>query len=539
MGFGMKEFSNLSCSRYCFDDCGKYSKTKSSITSCFLNYSVVILAAGNGSRLKSSTPKILQKVGGLAILDHVIKAAKGISQEIVSGKNDQEQDQGQESAIKLRPHKVVVVTKPDFAMNQLRYADGVEQVFQTSPKGTADAVQCGLKALQNPGIIRESNDTNVCNGDCRANDDCKADCSLESSENAWVFVLYADVPLAAPKTLAQLLKIANAQDKTGAVILAMNSENSKKLGNLEESEAGDGTIKAIIEAKDAADSVNSSKISSRKLLPLCNCGILFKKSLLDHFIDSVEPSPVTGETYITALIRVIHENGYKCCYYEADSRELSGANTFSELALLERNFQEITREKFMENGVKIIAPETVFFSHDTKIEQDVVINPYVIFGEGVSIKRGAIVGPFCVLEGSKIGAASIGPFARIRPESEILDDAKIGNFVEIKKSVISEGTKVNHLSYIGDSLVGSDTNIGAGTITCNYDGKNKHQTQIGREVFVGSNTALVAPVKIGDGATIGAGSVITENIPDQNLAVARGRQRNIEGWKNKQRNKKS
>lgn len=457
------------------------------------DYSVIILAAGNGSRFKTSTPKILQKVGGLALLDHVLKASRSIFQ---NKYDDNGEIEVRNSSQKPR---IVVVTKPDFSMAQLRYADSVFQAFQPDQKGTADAVRCGLEALKDQ----------------------------EQNSNHWVFVLYADIPLVSSETLQNLLKIGISCDKTGAVILAMNSEGNKNLGKLEESEAGDGTIKAIVEAKDA--DVNCSK----KLLPLCNCGILFKKSLLDRFINSIKPSAVTGEIYITEMIRILYENGYKCRYFEADSRELSGANTLSELAVLEKNFQEMMREKFWENGVKMIAPETVFFSYDTKIEPDVVINPYVIFEEGVSVKRGAVIGPFCVVEGAEIKAASVGPFARIRPQSEICDGAKIGNFVEIKKSVISEGTKVNHLSYIGDSLVGSGTNIGAGTITCNYDGKNKHQTQIGREVFVGSNTALVAPLKIGDGVTIGAGSVITEDIPDQNLAVARGRQKNIEGWKKK------
>lgn len=449
--------------------------------------SAIILAAGNGSRLKASQPKILQKVGGLALLDHAIKA----SQQVVS--------------------KVVVVTKPDFSMDQLRYSDGVLQAFRDPPKGTADAVRCGMEALEKS----ECNKHNKC-------DKC-------SDEDSWIFVLYADNPLISPETLRNALKLAHTCDKTAAVILAMNSEGNKNLGKLESD--GEGGVKGIVEAKDAA--ADASETSKRTLLPLCNCGLLFRKSFLDRFLGAVKPSPVTGETYITELIRIAYENGYKCRYFEGDPRELSGANTFAEIAALERNFQDIMREKFMENGVKLVAPETVFFSYDTEIEPDVVVHPYVIFGEGVRVRRGAAIGPFCVLEGADVGAAAVGPFARLRPESEIHDGAKIGNFVEIKKSIIEEGTKVNHLSYIGDSTVGSGTNIGAGTITCNYDGKNKHRTQIGCGVFVGSNTALVAPVKIGDGATIGAGSVITEDVSSEDLAIARGRQRNIEGWKKK------
>ncbi len=205
------------------------------------------------------------------------------------------------------------------------------------------------------------------------------------------------------------------------------------------------------------------------------------------------------------------------------------------MAILERNFQDMMREKAMANGVKLIAPETVFFSYDTEIEPDVVIQPFVVFYEGVHIKSGANVGPFCVVEGAQIGTAQVGPFSRLRPGAEINDGAKIGNFVEIKKSVVSEGAKVNHLTYIGDSFVGKNTNIGAGTITCNYDGVHKHKTHIGENVFVGSNSALIAPVEIGDNATIGAGSVITGNVQENALAVARGRQRNIDDWKSKAR----
>ena len=287
-----------------------------------------------------------------------------------------------------------------------------------------------------------------------------------------------------------------------------------------------GTIKSIVEAKD-------SQNSTKKLLPLCNCGFLIKRSLLDKFIGTIKPSSVTNEFYITELVRIAYENGYVCRYYEADARELSGANTLAEMAVLERNFQDIMREKAMANGVKLIAPETVFFSYDTEIEPDVVVQPFVMFYEGVRIKKGAIIGPFCVVEGARVGMAQVGPFSRLRPGTEINDRAKIGNFVEIKKSVVSEGAKINHLTYIGDSFIGKNTNIGAGTITCNYDGVHKHKTHIGENVFVGSNSALVAPIEIGDNATVGAGSVITDDVPKDALAVARGRQRNIDDWKSK------
>ena len=441
------------------------------------SYSVIILAAGNGSRLKSSTPKVLHKVGGLALLDHVIRSAKGIDSK-----------------------KVVVVTKADFALEQLKYADGVEKAVQDVQKGTAHAVQCGLSALNS---------------------------KQNSKDDEWVYVLYADIPLVTSETFFKMQKVAHSCEKTAVVVLAMDSSGAKNLGKLEAAEEKN-TIKGIVEAKDAQN-------STAKLLPLCNCGLLIKKSLLDRFIGTIKPSAVTNELYITELVKIAYENGYVCRYYEADVRELSGANTLSEMAVLERNFQDMMREKAMANGVKLIAPETVFFSYDTEIEPDVVIQPFVVFYEGVHIKSGAIVGPFCVVEGAQIGTAQVGPFSRLRPGAEINDGVKIGNFVEIKKSVVSEGAKVNHLTYIGDSFVGKNTNIGAGTITCNYDGVHKHKTHIGENVFVGSNSALVAPVEIGDNATIGAGSVITGNVQENALAVARGRQRNIDDWKSKAR----
>lgn len=439
------------------------------------SYSVIILAAGNGSRLKSSTLKVLHKVGGLALLDHVIRSAKSIN-----------------------PKEVVVITKPDFSMDQLKFADGVITAFQNVQKGTAHAVQCGLS------VLSKKND---------------------SKNNEWVYVLYADIPLVTPETLMEMQKVAYICEKTGIVVLAMDSSGAKNLGKLEAADEK-GTIKSIVEAKD-------SQNSTKKLLPLCNCGLLIKRSLLDKFIGTIKPSSVTNEFYITELVRMAYENGYICRYYEADARELSGANTLAEMAVLERNFQDIMREKAMANGVKLIAPETVFFSYDTEIEPDVVVQPFVMFYEGVRIKKGAIIGPFCVVEGARVGMAQVGPFSRLRPGTEINDRAKIGNFVEIKKSVVSEGAKINHLTYIGDSFIGKNTNIGAGTITCNYDGVHKHKTHIGENVFVGSNSALVAPIEIGDNATVGAGSVITDDVPKDALAVARGRQRNIDDWKSK------
>ncbi|MDR0677442.1 MAG: bifunctional UDP-N-acetylglucosamine diphosphorylase/glucosamine-1-phosphate N-acetyltransferase GlmU [Holosporaceae bacterium] len=436
--------------------------------------SIIILAAGLGSRMMSNIPKVFHKIGGLFLVDHVIKAAKSIG-----------------------PDEISVVINPKYKDVALEFESYVIKPYQDSPKGTADAVKVGLNSL-------------------RPNDD------------GWVYILYGDIPMVSPKSLKKLAEISKQCKKTSVVVLAMDSSDAPDLGKLEKARAK-GTIKSIVEAKD--------NDSSSKMLPLCNCGLFIKKSVLKQLIDKIEPSKLTGEFYITKIVRLAYESGYVCRYYEGNKKELFGVNTNAELSVAERIFQERERLKHMNNGVTLIAPETVFFSHDTYIESDVVIYPYVVFSNGVRLKSGTQIKPFCVLEGSTVIEAQIGPFSRLRSETEICSGAKVGNFVEIKNSIVSEGTRVNHLSYIGDSDVGRDTNIGAGTITCNYDGFRKHKTVIGEKVFIGSNTALVAPIKVNDAATIGAGSVITKDVPSNSLGIARNSQSNIENWTFKRRKK--
>lgn len=433
--------------------------------------SAIILAAGDGSRLKSSTPKVFHKVGGLSLLDHVIRAVKS------AGMND-----------------ISVVIKSQYLKYSLEFGEYVTKAFQEIPRGTGDAAKCGLTALKN---LNE--------GLC--------------------YILYADIPLVSPITLLNMAEIFAIFEKTGVVVLAMDQSGTKNLGKLV---AGDkeGTIKAIVEAKDA-------EMSSEKTLPLCNSGLLVRKSLLTQMLEKIQPSPISGEHYLTEIVELAYEAGYECRYHEASAQELSGANTREELAQLERNFQNFMRKKIMDSGVTLVAPETVFFSYDTEIEQDAIIYPYVYFAKNVHISSGAEVGPFCVVEGASIKSATVGPFARLRPDTIIDDGAKIGNFVEIKNSEIHQGAKVNHLTYIGDAEIGKRTNIGAGTITCNYDGFKKYRTKIGENSFIGSNTAIVAPVEIADNTTIGAGSVVTKNVAVGELAIAREKQKNIPEWTTK------
>ncbi|MCR5225449.1 MAG: bifunctional UDP-N-acetylglucosamine diphosphorylase/glucosamine-1-phosphate N-acetyltransferase GlmU [Alphaproteobacteria bacterium] len=429
--------------------------------------SVVILAAGDGSRLKSSLPKVFHKIGGLSLVDHVIRSAKGIN-----------------------PAEIIVVLKPKFADYPLEFGADIKKAYQEKPIGSADTVKCAMPVMNEDG-------------------------------NGYVYVLYADIPLVSFETLQKLYEVAE-NGNAGVVVLAMDASGSKGLGKLKlAGNTNDGKIQSIVEAKDAQATDNT--------VPLCNAGLLIKKGLLRKFINKIEPSPITGEFYITKIVEMAYEAGYTCRYFEGSKKELSGANTRSELAQLEQNFQERERQKHMDNGVTLTSPETVFFSFDTVLEQDVTVLPYVVFLKNVHVKTGATVGPFCVLEGSTVNNAQVGPFSRLRTGSEICDGAKIGNFVEIKNSTISEGAKVNHLTYIGDSEVGKSTNIGAGTITCNYDGFKKYRTKIGENVFIGSNTALVAPVEIGDNAMVGAGSVITKDVKSDDLAIARGTQTALEG----------
>lgn len=426
--------------------------------------SVIILAAGKGSRLKSLLPKVFHKIGGLSLVDHVIKTAEEIFADEIS-----------------------VVLSPDYIDYKSEVSDRVLIACQENPTGTGDTVKFGLE-------------------------------KLSSKESGWVYVLYGDVPLVRSESLDAMYKIAHQYKNTAVVILVFDSSDSKDLGRLELADTPK-TIKRIVESKDISEKDNT--------IPLCNAGLLIRRDVLNSLLPKIPASPKTNEVYITEIVRLAYKSGYECRYFEASKEELSGVNTRADLANLEKYFQEHQRNYFLDNGVTLVAPETVFFSYDTEIEKDVTIQPYVVFKKGVKLRSGAEVGPFCVLEGSEVHTAQVGPFSRLRSGTTISDGAKIGNFVEVKNSSIGERTKVNHLTYIGDSILGHDTNIGAGTITCNYDGISKHQTKIGDCVFIGSNTALVAPVEISDKAMIGAGSVITENVDSGDLAIARGIQRNI------------
>ncbi|HWE71543.1 MAG TPA: bifunctional UDP-N-acetylglucosamine diphosphorylase/glucosamine-1-phosphate N-acetyltransferase GlmU, partial [Stellaceae bacterium] len=295
----------------------------------------------------------------------------------------------------------------------------------------------------------------------------------------------------------------------------------------------DGTLDAIVEAKDATD--------AQRQITLCNSGVMaIDGKHLWSLLDAVGNSNAKNEYYLTDIVGIARARGLACAAIEAPAPEMMGVNSRAELAEAEAAMQRRLRAHHMSEGVTFTAPDSVFLSADTKLGRDCVVGPFVVFGPEVSIGEGVEIPAFCHLAGAKVGdRAIIGPFARLRPGAELADNVHVGNFVEVKNAKLASGVKANHLAYIGDATVGEGTNIGAGTITCNYDGIDKHRTDIGKDVFVGTNASLVAPVKIGDGAMIAAGSVITDDVPGDALALGRGRQAVKEGraaaWKAQKR----
>ena len=331
-----------------------------------------------------------------------------------------------------------------------------------------------------------------------------------------VAILYADNPLVSADTLRELSARLEAGD-AGLVLLGTTPPEPGSYGRL----ISDGDyVTRIVEYADASE--------AERAIPFCNAGGLMAGALdMTCWLNAVKPLNKKGEYYLTDIVEIAREEGKRVAAIEAPFDECMGINSRAELAAAEAVLQNRLRGVAMEAGVAMLAPETVFLSHDTQLAPDVSIGPYVVFGPGVRVAAGAEIKAFSHLEGCTVHeGAIIGPYARLRPGADIGPGAHIGNFVEIKAAKIGQGAKANHLSYIGDAEVGEQTNIGAGTITCNYDGRKKHKTKIGARVFVGSNTALVAPVKIGDDALLAAGSVITEDVEPNVLAIARGRQVN-------------
>jgi bifunctional UDP-N-acetylglucosamine pyrophosphorylase / glucosamine-1-phosphate N-acetyltransferase len=429
----------------------------------------IILAAGKGTRMKSDHPKVLHKLAGAPMLAHVLRAAKaaGLAR----------------SAVVIGPEMEGV------AAAATALDPGLEVYIQGEQLGTADAVKAARQAAE--------------------------------AFDGHVLVLYGDTPLLRPETLGKV----RAELAAGAdlVVLGFDTATPEGYGRFLLDERG-GLI-GIREEKDASP--------EERALTLCNSGIMgFRsgKALLD-LLGRIGNDNAKKEFYLTDAVALARGERLEARMVKSNAEEVLGVNSRAELAEAEAFLQQRLRASAMANGATLIAPETVFLSHDTRIGKDVVIEPHVVIGEQVIIEDGATIKSFCYMEKSRIGpGATIGPFARLRPGASLAKNAHVGNFVEIKQSEIGEGAKVNHLTYIGDTSVGARANIGAGTITCNYDGFDKHRTEIGAGAFVGSNSSLVAPVKIGEGAYIGSGSVISKDVSPDALALSRSPQEERAGW---------
>jgi bifunctional UDP-N-acetylglucosamine pyrophosphorylase / glucosamine-1-phosphate N-acetyltransferase len=420
---------------------------------------VLILAAGQGTRMNSALPKVLHRIANRPMIQHVLAAATP-----------------------LAPARTVVVVAP--GMEEVSAAvKPAESVVQVAPRGTGHAVMAARPALQ--GFT----------GD--------------------VMVLAGDAPLVTTASLEALLAERRRKPAAAAVVAGMRPADTSPYGRLV---MRDGMLEAIVEARDCS--------AQQAAIALCNAGLwAIDGARLFELLDGIGTDNAKGEYYLTDIVALARARGLPCRALEAPADEMVGVNSRAELATAEALMQRRLRQAAMAGGVTLIDPDTVYFSADTRIGRDTVVGPFVVFGPGCSIGSGVEIPAFCHMVGATIGdGASIGPFARLRPGADLGDNVHIGNFVEVKNSRLGTGVKANHLAYLGDSTVGSGTNVGAGTITCNYDGFAKHRTEIGEGVFIGTNTSLVAPVSVGDGAFIGAGSVITENVPADALAVARAPQ---------------
>jgi bifunctional UDP-N-acetylglucosamine pyrophosphorylase/glucosamine-1-phosphate N-acetyltransferase len=331
-------------------------------------------------------------------------------------------------------------------------------------------------------------------------------------------VLYGDTPFIQPETLEAMLAARTEHD---VVVLGFNAADPGKYGRLI---MNGGALEKIVEFKDAS--------GEERAVTLCNSGVICAKSdVLSELVSAVSDDNAAGEYYLTDIIGIARSKGLSATVVECAEAETMGINSRAELADGEVAFQARARRAAMDNGVTLQAPDTVYFSHDTYIGSDTIIEPNVVFAVGVTVENNATIRAFSHLEGCHVSRGGvIGPYARLRPGAELAEDVKVGNFVEIKNAVIDTGAKVNHLSYIGDAHVGARTNIGAGTITCNYDGLFKHHTTIGEDVFIGSNTMLVAPVKLGRESMTATGTIVTHDVPDGDLAVGRVRQENKTGF---------
>ena len=430
-----------------------------------MQVSLIVLAAGLGTRMNSDLPKVLHPLAGVPMLHHALAAGRA-----------------------LEPSRVVVVTghgADAVARSARDFDDACDCVVQEPQLGTAHAVAQAAPLL--------------------------ADAPGEA------IVLYGDTPFVRPETLKEMLA---ARVDHAVVFLGFIAADPARYGRFV---TMDDQLLKIVEYKDAT--------AAERAITLCNSGVVCAEAkTLFRLVASVGNKNASGEYYLTDLVELARAEGLPVGFVTCPETETLGINTRVQLAAAEAAFQSRARAEALDNGVTLTAPETVFFALDTHVGRDASIGPGVIFGPGVTIESGAEIKGFCHLEGCHISrGATVGPFARLRPGAELAEDVHVGNFVEIKNSILDEGVKVGHLTYIGDTDIGEFSNIGAGTVTCNYDGVMKHRTRIGKRAFIGSDTMLVAPVSVGDDALTASGSVITDDVPAEALAVGRARQVNKPG----------
>jgi len=427
--------------------------------------SVIILAAGQGTRMNSGLPKVLHALGAAPLLHHAMRAAQSLDPD---------------RTIVVAGHGAEAVSKAAKAFDP-----DVQIVLQAEQRGTGHAVQQAAPLLT--GVTGDA------------------------------IVLYGDTPFLRAETLDRMMQ---ARARHSVVFLGFPAQDPARYGRM----VTDGEeLLRIVEFKDATPEERS--------LTLCNSGVVCADTaLLLDLVAQLDSANAAGELYLTDIVALARARGLSAGVVIGDEAETLGIDTRAQLARAETLFQTAMRAEALENGVTLTAPDTVFFALDTHIGRDAIIAPNVVFGPGVTVESGAVIHAFCHLEGCHVSrGASVGPFARLRPGAELAEDVHVGNFVEIKNAVLDEGVKVGHLTYLGDAHVGEHSNIGAGTVTCNYDGVMKHRTEIGARAFIGSDTMLVAPVTIGAGAMTASGSVITTDVPAKALALGRARQVNKPG----------
>lgn len=430
-----------------------------------MSIALIILAAGKGTRMNSDLPKVLHHIAGAPMLVHAMK-----------------------SGTTLEPEKTIVVAghgAEAVSEAAIAFDETAQVVLQTEQLGTAHAVAQAKAALA----------------------------GFEGN----AIVLYGDTPFISPETLERMIAARAGHD---VVVLGFEAADPGRYGRLVMSA---DSLSKIVEFKEASE--------QERQITLCNSGVICVKSaVLFDLIDAVDNENASGEYYLTDIVEIAQNKGLSATSVTCDESETLGVNSRVQLAEADGIFQRKARNALMESGVTLHAPETVYLSHDTYIGPDTIIEPNVVFGPAVTIENGAHIRAFSHLEGCHVSrGATVGPYARLRPGTELAEFTRVGNFVEIKNAVIDEGAKVNHLSYVGDAHVGARANIGAGTITCNYDGVMKHRTEIGADSFIGSNTLLVAPVSVGANAMTGSGTVVTQDVPDDALAIARAKQVNKPG----------